>query len=112
MENEKHIKNGNSYSRISDGPDSEMPYFLADLFRVFADSTRIRILYVILEKEVSVGEIAAKLNMTLSAISHQLRILKSAQLVKYRKQGKISYYSLADDHVKTIMAMGIEHIKE
>ena len=92
--------------------NSETPYDLADLFRVFADSTRIRILYCIMEKEVCVGDIAAALNMTVSAISHQLRILKTAKLVKYRKDGKTSYYSLADSHVKTIMAQGIEHIEE
>ena len=92
--------------------DGETPYLLADLFGVFADSTRIRILCAIMEGEVCVGDIAARLNMTLSAISHQLRILKTAQLVKYRKEGKISYYSLADSHVKTIMAQGIEHIGE
>ena len=112
MEKEKYIEKEYDIADNSDVSDSEMPYYLADLFRVFADSTRLRILYVIMENEVCVGEIAARLNMTLSAISHQLRILKTAQLVKYRKQGKISYYSLADEHVKTIMAMGIEHIKE
>lgn len=98
-------------SLLSDA-DGETAYYLADLFRVFADSTRIRILCTIIEEEVCVGDIAAALNMTVSAISHQLRILKTAGLVKYRKVGKISYYSLADDHVKTIMAQGIEHIKE
>lgn len=92
--------------------NSETPYDLADLFRVFADSTRLRILYCIMENEVCVGDIAAALNMTVSAISHQLRILKTAKLVKYRKDGKTSYYSLADNHVKTIMAQGIEHIEE
>ncbi len=106
---EVNITNENYANTASNG---EMPYDLADLFRVFADSTRIRILYCIMDNEVCVGDIAGALNMTVSAISHQLRILKTAKLVKYRKDGKISYYSLADNHVKTIMAQGIEHIEE
>ena len=112
MERETLIENEEMNGKRTTFENSETPYYLADLFRVFADSTRIRILYVIMEKEVCVGDIAAELNMTVSAISHQLRILKTAQLVKYRKEGKISFYSLADDHVKTIMAQGIEHIEE
>lgn len=112
MERENLIENEEMNGKRTTFENSETPYYLADLFRVFADSTRIRILYVIMEKEVCVGDIAAELNMTVSAISHQLRILKTAQLVKYRKEGKISFYSLADDHVKTIMAQGIEHIEE
>ena len=110
MDDNNVIKTGkNAEITVS---SSEMPYDLADLFRVFADSTRIRILHCIMEKEICVGDIAAALNMTVSAISHQLRILKTAKLVKYRKDGKTSYYSLADSHVKTIMAQGIEHIEE
>lgn len=112
MERENLMENEEMNGKRTTFENSETPYYLADLFRVFADSTRIRILYVIMEKEVCVGDIAAELNMTVSAISHQLRILKTAQLVKYRKEGKISFYSLADDHVKTIMAQGIEHIEE
>ena len=96
----------------SEMPPIDVLYDLAELYKVFGDSTRIRILYVLFEKEVCVCDIAAVLNMTLSAISHQLRVLKNAGLVKYRKEGKTSYYSLADDHVKTIIGQGIEHVTE
>ena len=87
-------------------------YDLAELFKVFGDSTRIRILYALFEHEVNVNDIAEQLNMTASAVSHQLRILKQNKLIKSRREGKQIYYSLADDHVKTIMAMGMEHIEE
>lgn len=98
---------------VSSGmPPIDVLYDLAELYKVFGDSTRIRILYVLFEKEVCVCDIAAVLDMTLSAISHQLRVLKNAGLVKYRKEGKTSYYSLADDHVKTIIGQGIEHVTE
>ena len=93
-------------------PQEEELYDLAELFKVFGDSTRIRILYVLFESEVSVSDIAECLNMTQSAISHQLRILKQNKLVKSRRDGKQMYYSLADDHVRTIIAMGREHIEE
>ena len=93
-------------------PQEEELYDLAELFKVFGDSTRIRILYVLFESEVSVSDIAECLNMTQSAISHQLRILKQNKPVKSRRDGKQMYYSLADDHVRTIMAMGREHIEE
>ena len=86
-------------------PDEEELYDLAELFKVFGDSTRIRILFVLLEAEVCVCDLAATLNMTQSAISHQLRILKSAHLVKFRRDGKLIYYSLDDDHVKQIFVM-------
>ena len=84
----------------------------AELFKVFGDPTRIRILYTLTEKELCVQEIADKLEMTQSAISHQLRILKQTALVKFRRDGKTIYYSLADDHVATIMQQGIEHVCE
>ncbi|MDO4265114.1 MAG: metalloregulator ArsR/SmtB family transcription factor [Eubacteriales bacterium] len=87
-------------------------YDLAELFKVFGDSTRIRILYVLFAAETGVGDIAEKLNMTQSAISHQLKILKQAKLVKGRRDGKAMIYSLSDDHVKTIIEMGKEHIEE
>ena len=83
-----------------------------ELFKVFGDSTRIRILYVLFESEVCVCDLASALNMTQSAISHQLRILKQNKLVKSRRDGKSIFYSLADDHVKTIIAQGREHITE
>lgn len=87
-------------------------YDLAELFKVFGDSTRIRILFVLFEKEESVGEIADALGMNQSAISHQLKILKQNKLVKARREGKQMYYSLADQHVKAIIEMGLEHVEE
>ena len=93
-------------------PDDETLYDLADLFRIFADSTRIKILYVLFESEMCVYDIAQLLNMTQSAISHQLRALKNARLVKSRREGKTVFYSLADDHVKTIIDQGLEHVRE
>lgn len=87
-------------------------YDLAELFKVFGDSTRIRILFVLFEAEVCVCDLAQVLNMTQSAISHQLRILKQNKLVKSRREGKSIFYSLADDHVRTIISMGREHILE
>ena len=85
---------------------------LAELFKVFGDSTRIRILFVLFEAEVCVCDLAAALNMTQSAISHQLNILKRNKLVKCRREGKSMFYSLADDHVRTIVSQGMEHIEE
>ena len=87
-------------------------YDLAELFKVFGDSTRIRILFVLFEKEVCVCEIAETLMMTQSAMSHQLKILKQSKLVKGRREGKSIFYSLADDHVRTIIQQGIDHIAE
>ncbi len=91
--------------------ESEL-YELADLFKVFGDSTRIKILYALYENEMCVYDIASLLNMTQSAISHQLRVLKQNRLVKYRKEGKIVLYTLADEHVFTILSQGIEHVEE
>ena len=93
-------------------PEEDKLYDLAELFKVFGDSTRIRILYVLFEAELCVCDIAQTLNMTQSAISHQLRILKQSKLVKNRREGKQVFYSLADDHVRTIIAQGREHIDE
>lgn len=93
-------------------PEESVLYDLAELFKVFGDSTRIRILYVLFESEVCVCDLAETLNMTQSAISHQLRILKQNKLVKSRREGKSVFYSLADDHVRTIIAQGQEHIEE
>ncbi len=92
--------------------EENMLYDLADLFKLFGDSTRIKILYTLYEQELSVSEIAEELKMTVSAVSHQLRVLKQGKLVKFRREGKQIYYSLDDDHVKTIIAMGREHIEE
>ena len=93
-------------------PEEEELYDLAELFKVFGDSTRIRILYVLFEAEVCVCDLAEALNMTQSAISHQLKILKQSRLVKGRREGKSVFYSLADSHVRTIIAQGREHILE
>ena len=87
-------------------------YDLAELFKVFGDSTRIRILFVLFESEVCVCDLAETLNMTQSAVSHQLGILKQAKLIKNRREGKSIFYSLADGHVRTIISQGIEHIEE
>mgnify|MGYP000040149462 FL=1 len=81
-------------------------------FKVFGDPTRIRILFVLFETEVCVCDLARALNMTQSAVSHQLRILKQSRLVKNRREGKSMFYSLADDHVRTMIAQGREHILE
>jgi ArsR family transcriptional regulator len=93
-------------------PKEEKLYDLAELFKVFGDSTRIKILWALTESDMCVCDIAVLLNMTHSAISHQLRVLKQARLVKYRKEGKIVFYSLDDNHVKQIFDQGYEHINE
>lgn len=90
----------------------ETLYDLAELFKVFGDSTRIKILYVLFESELCVGDIAQLLGLTQTAVSHQLRVLKNSKLVKFRKEGKTVYYSLADDHVYKIINQGMEHILE
>ncbi len=93
-------------------PDEEILYDLAELFKVFGDSTRIKILFVLFQSEMCVCDIAQLLHMTQSAISHQLRVLKQSQLVKYRREGKTVFYSLSDNHVKTILGQGLDHIEE
>ena len=93
-------------------PPEEHLMDLAELFKVFGDSTRIRILFVLFEAEVCVCDLAEALNMTQSAVSHQLSILKRNKLVKSRREGKSVFYSLADDHVRTIVSQGMEHIEE
>ncbi|MBQ6544551.1 MAG: winged helix-turn-helix transcriptional regulator [Lachnospiraceae bacterium] len=87
-------------------------YDLAELFKIFGDSTRIRILYDLMRGEKNVTEIAEDLSMNQSAISHQLKILRTSRLIRSRREGKAMVYSLADEHVKTIIAMGKEHIEE
>lgn len=93
-------------------PPENCLYDLADLYKVFGDSTRIKILYALFERELCVCDIAGLLEMSMSAISHQLRVLKQAKLVKFRKEGRSVLYALADDHVKTILGQGMEHITE
>ena len=93
-------------------PDEAPVYEVSELFKVFGDSTRIRILYLLFESEMCVCDIAQLLGMTQSAISHQLQVLKKSKLVKYRRQGKTVFYSLADAHVRAIIGQGMEHISE
>ena len=93
-------------------PADEVLYDLAELFKIFGDSTRIKLLYALYESELCVCDLADVLGLTQSAVSHQLRLLKSSKLVKFRREGKTVYYSLADDHVIHILAQGMEHILE
>lgn len=93
-------------------PEEDKLYDLADFFKVFADSTRIKILYVLMYSETCVCDLAQILNMTQSAISHQLRTLKQMDLVRNRRDGKTIYYSLADGHIETILSQGLNHIEE
>lgn len=93
-------------------PSDEIIFDVAELFKVFGDTTRMRIICALKENELCVGDIAEITNTTISAISHQLRILKQAKLVKYQKEGKTVYYSLDDDHVLQIFEKGREHVEE
>lgn len=97
---------------LDNQPKDEVLYDLAEIFKVFGDSTRIRILYALFENELCVGDLAQILNLSQSSVSHQLRILKNSKLVKFRREGKIMFYSLDDDHVRAILSMGMEHIEE
>ena len=120
MENEKELENqdfmhahNDTVEKVKNNmPEEELLYDLAELYKVFGDSTRIKILYSLFESELCVCDIAELLRMSVSAISHQLRILKQAQLVRFRRDGKTVYYSLADDHVRTILGQGMDHICE
>ena len=117
MENEnKHVHNSEHAEEIEKicemMPVEEDLYDLAELFKIFGDSTRIRILSALFESELCVQDISELLNMTQSAISHQLRVLKQSRLVKYKRQGQCILYSLADAHVRTMINQGLEHIKE
>lgn len=93
-------------------PNNDVLYDLSELFKIFGEPSRIKILYVLLESEMCVCDIAQLLNMSQSAVSHQLRILKRSRLVKFRKEGKTVFYALADEHVFTILSQGLEHISE
>ena len=93
-------------------PSEELLYDLADLFKVFGDTTRIKILYSLMEKSLCVAEIAESIGATQSAVSHQLRTLKQARLVRFERDGKNVIYSLSDDHVKTIINQGMSHVTE
>lgn len=93
-------------------PDEEVLYNLADFYKVFADSTRIKILFVLKQSELCVCDITQMLNASQSAISHQLRVLKQMKLVKFRREGKTVFYSLSDDHIVGILGQGLDHIME
>ena len=93
-------------------PDDEILYDLAEMFKMFGDSTRIKILYTLFESELCVGDIAQLLRLSQSSVSHQLRILKDSKLVKFRREGKSMFYSLADDHVRMIISTGMDHVEE
>lgn len=97
---------------LQNQPEDEYLYDLAELFKVFGDSTRIKILYALFESELCVSDIAQILNLNQSAVSHQLRILKDAKLVKFKRSGKSIFYSLDDDHVRMILSMGMDHVEE
>ena len=97
---------------LADMPSEDSLYDLAELFKVFGDSTRIKILYALFESELCVGDIALLLGLSQTAVSHQLRVLRTNKLVKGRKDGKIVFYSLADEHVRTIIDQGMEHVDE
>ena len=90
----------------------EVLYELADLFRVFGDSTRIKILYALHDNELCVQDIANAVQLSQSAVSHQLRVLKDSKLVRFRREGKTVYYALDDDHVRSILSLGMDHIEE
>ncbi|WP_178724550.1 metalloregulator ArsR/SmtB family transcription factor [Huintestinicola sp.] len=96
----------------SELPPDEILYDLAELFKVFGDTTRIRILYALFESELCVNDMAQLLGLSQTAVSHQLRVLKNNKLVRFRKEGKIVFYSLDDDHVRSIIEMGMEHVEE
>lgn len=102
----------NPDSQAMDMPDEELLYDLADLFKVFSDTTRIKILFALMENELCVADIAEKTGSTQSAVSHQLRTLKQAHLVRFTRDGRNIVYSLADDHVYTMLNQGLNHICE
>ena len=93
-------------------PSDDELYYLSELFKIFGDQTRVKILYTLLDGEMCVQDIADNIGMSQSSVSHQLRVLKQSQLVKFRRDGRTIYYSLADQHVCTIMNQGLEHIQE
>ncbi len=110
---EFHHVHEDTIKKISDlMPDEDSLFDLAELYKIFGDSTRIKILYALFEAEMCVCDIATLIGMSMSAVSHQLRILKQARLVQYRRDGKTVFYSLADDHVRSILGQGMEHIGE
>ena len=99
-------------SLFAEMPDEELLFDVADLFKGFAYTTRIKILYALFESELCVGDLAQLLDVSQSAVSHQLRLLKASKLVKFRRDGKTVFYSLDDDHVRSMIALGMEHVEE
>jgi len=112
-EEKSNVYSENELNKIKEKqPADEYLYDLAELFKVFGDSTRIKILYALIESELCVGDLAGLLKASTSAISHQLKILKDSKLVRFRREGKNIFYTLDDDHVRNILNMGMEHIEE
>ena len=109
---ETEVNEGTVEQVRSQLPQDEVLYDLAELFKIFGDSTRVKILYALLEAELCVCDIAKLMDVSQSAVSHQLRVLKGSKLVKFRREGKTLYYSLADEHVFRILSQGMEHILE
>ena len=107
-----HLHQETLHKVLSEMPADEVLYDLAELFKVFGDSTRIKILYALFEAELCVCDISQLVGVSQTAISHQLRVLKNSKLVKFRREGKTVFYSLADDHVRRIIGQGMEHICE
>ena len=105
LTSEEHIE-------VFGAPDEKTLFNMSELFKVFADSTRIRILYAMFEQEMNVSQVCEKVEMSFSAVSHQLRLLKQSKLVNFRKEGKSVVDFLADDHVRTILDQGMEHVQE
>lgn len=110
--NEAHIERETMEELDEIMPPDEILYDLAELFKIFGDTTRIRILYALFESELCVGDIAELLGLKQTSVSHQLRVLKNNKLVRFRKEGKNVFYSLSDDHVRSIIEMGMEHVEE
>ena len=113
MENE-HCHCPAEHTELKDRaiPDDNVLYDVSELFKIFGDATRVKILFLLLKEEMCVCDIAGLLGIQQSAISHQLRVLKNARLVKFRRDGKTVFYSLADGHVETMLNQGIEHVTE
>ncbi len=113
MEKETDAMHGDDFAVVREKlPDEEVLYDLAELYKIFGDTTRVKLLCILFEGEMCVQHLAELLQVSQSAVSHQLRILKGARLVKYRRDGKTVYYALADDHVREIIECGMEHITE
>ena len=113
MEKETDAMHGVDFAVVREKlPDEEVLYDLAELYKIFGDTTRVKLLCILFEGEMCVQHLAELLQVSQSAVSHQLRILKGARLVKYRRDGKTVYYALADDHVREIIECGMEHITE